>query len=137
MSKNDEQISGLLKSVEQKRASLGTKPRASWRTNGILKLEDGKHVNINTVTTLDGCVEAVAYLLKEQSFVKQASELLGVAYTNTALDEYVADFKLRAQMIQWDGEKRKLEALEGKLKDLRSEDAKTADALTALAAELG
>jgi len=137
MSKNDDQISSLLKSVETKRAALGTKPRAAWKTNGLLKFEDGSHVNINTVNTIEKCVEAIAFLLKEQSFVKQASELLGVAYSNPTFDDYIADFKLRAQMIQWDGEKRKLEVLEGKLKDLRSEDAKTADALSSLAAELG
>lgn len=133
MAKNDKKIKDLLKSIESKKAKLGTKPRAAWRTNGILKYERPMYLNINTVNTTDKCVEALAYLLRERSFLKEAAELLGVK-TNveevSVTDDYIADFKLRASIVLWDGENHKLDLLEQKLKDLRSEDSKTEEALS-------
>ena len=129
MAKNDKKISDLLSAIQLKKSALGVKPKASWKTNGILKLDKDNHININTVNLIETCVNTVALLLAEKSFRKEASELLGVAYSDPN-EDYVNDFKLRAAMITWDMEKRKLDALESQLKDLRSEDAKTADALS-------
>ncbi len=47
------------------------------------------------------------------------------------------DLKVRVQMIQWDAEKKKLTAMENHLKALRSEDAKTEDALEDITKTLG
>ena len=136
MSNNDAKIKTLLSTIETKRANLGTKPKAVWKTNGVLKFNDGTHMNINAVTHTDRCVEAVAYLLGQQSFVKEAQKLLGVEYESLAIDDYLQDFKLRASILKWESEKRKLEVLENKLKDLRSEDAKTSDAISDIISEL-
>ena len=137
MSNNDAKIKTLLATIEAKRSNLGTKPKAVWRTNGILKFNDGTLANINALTHTDKCVEAVAFLLKEQSFRKEAAKLLEVEYTDQSIDDYVQDFKLRVAILKWETEKRKLEALESKLKDLRSEDAKTSDAISEIMSDLG
>lgn len=137
MGKNDEQISTLLKSIETKKAAIGVKPRGAWKTNAIFKYDEKNHLNLNTINQIDVCVEAVAFLLQKQTFRKQAADLLGVKLDDPTNEDYLHDFKLRASMIAWENEKRKLDALEQKLKDLRSEDAKTADAISDIMEELG
>jgi len=68
-------------------------------------------------------------------------EILGVPFipvtwNGDSLEDWFHDLKLRASMITWDLEKKKLNTLETKLSDLRSEDAKTEDALTGIMQEL-
>lgn len=131
MAKNDDKVKELLAVIEAKKKTIGAKPKSAWRTNGILKFDSGEHVNINVVNQTEKCVEAVAYLLMKQSFLKQAADMLGVKHqADSSLEDYVHDFKLRTSMVTWDIEKKKLDLLESKLKDLRSEDAKTEDALS-------
>jgi hypothetical protein len=135
MSNNDKKINDLLVVINEKKKTIGVKPRAAWKTNGILKYDNGTHVNINTVTTMAACIDAVAFLLRGQAFYKEAAKLLAVPHSDE-MELYLEDFKLRASIIKWDEEKKKLDALERKLKDLRSEDAKTADALSDIMLEL-
>ena len=125
---NDSKIKNLLSAIEGKKKSMGTKPKPIWKTNGVLE-----NTNINTINTTEKCVVLAARLLKEQQMTRQACEFLGVKVEDSARAEYLndalEDLKLRVQIVQWDAEKKKLQALENQLKDLRSEDLKTADAL--------
>jgi len=131
---NDKKIKELLAQTDKKRTELGTKPKAVWKTNGVLR---GK--NINTINDISVCVsEAATYLLDRDS-IKNACEFLGVEQNKSdisQLNDALDDLKLRVQMIVWDGEKKKLQAMEAKLKDLRSHDAKTDDALADIEASL-
>jgi hypothetical protein len=141
MSTNDNKIKELLKVIESKKEILGTKPRAAWKTNGILKRVNQPHVNINTVNELDSCVDLVAELLQSKFHREESSKVLGVPFipvtwNGDSLEDWFHDLKLRASMITWDLEKKKLNTLETKLSDLRSEDAKTEDALTGIMQEL-
>ena len=137
---NDKKIKDLLSAIESKKKELGTKPRLQLKTNGLIDV-GGERVNINTVTGTDKCVVLAGRLLIEKAYAEKACEFLGVptkgserlSYLTNALE----DVKGRAQMILWEGEKKKLQAMEAKLKDLRSEDAKTQDALADIAAALG
>lgn len=132
MSKNDDKIKALLTDINAKKEALGVKPRANWKTNGIIKSLDSD-TNINTINTTDKCVLLAARFLLEKSCYVEACKFLDlpdkdsehVSYTNDVL----SDIKLRSQMIAWDIKKKQLEFMEKKLKDLRSEDAKTEDAL--------
>jgi hypothetical protein len=128
MSKNDDKIKEVLSQIEKKQKEIGTKPRAAWKSNGIIKVADG-HININTINNLDLCVHAAAEILQQLSHRKEAAQLLGVPESSAAQDDYLDDLKLRASMIKYDVENKKLNAMEEKLKALRSEDAKTADAI--------
>lgn len=133
---NDKKIKDLLSAVEAKRKQLGTKPKAHWKTNGVLE-----GTNINTLNSTDKCVILAAQLLQEQSFTTEACKLLGVKAQSskraTYLKDAIDDLKLRVEIVQWEAEKKKLQAMEAQLKDLRSSDAKTEDALADIAASLG
>lgn len=142
MSANDTQIKTLLGAIEEKRKKLGTKPRMVLKTNGIFKVGDGYvTLNINTVNTITSCIDMVAIIVKDQSAYTEAAKLLDVKYEEPkyngyTADDWIDDFKLKASIITWMAEDKKIKALESKLKDLRSEDLKTADALGDIAKDL-
>lgn len=133
-SANDAKIKALLDSIEQKKGQLGTKPRAVWRTNGVIEEK-----NINTITSIDVCVGLAASLIGKKDAVEKACEFLGVALNDSGngVDDALVDLKLRVQMLQWDMEKKKLGVLEKQLKDLRSEDLKTEDAIADITKAIG
>lgn len=129
MQNNDAQITQLLTTIETKKNQIGTKPKALLKSNGILKFDDGTHVNINTINDTERCLDIVSTLLSKQNFRKNAATLLDIPYVANNVEDYLEDFKLRTKQIVWDNENKKLALLEQKLKDLRSEDAKTSDTL--------
>ncbi len=129
MSKNDDKIKEVLSQIEKKQKEIGTKPRAAWKSNGIIKLGNEGHLNINTINTLDTCVTATALVLHQASYRTEAAKFLEVTVESDPQSDYLDDLKLRASMIKWDVENKKLAVMEDKLKALRSEDAKTADAI--------
>lgn len=139
MSTNDTKIRSLLTAIETKRNALGAKPRTVLLSNGILKDIPGHTtVNLNTLNDMDKVVSVTAEVLRRKSARNQAEEFLGVEQSSTSdLDNYLTDLKMRASIIQWQAEDKKLKAMESQLKDLRSEDAKTEDALADIAALLG
>ncbi len=143
MAKNDERIKELIKITEAKKAALGTKPKAAWKTNGIFKVAMvEKHLNLNTVNNVETLVDALAALLIYRTSIQEAEKILGLQLSERQHDGYplsdwVADFKLRISMIKYDEEKKKIEALETQLKSLISEDCKTEMALDEITKSLG
>lgn len=133
---NDAKIKALLQTIETKRDSLGIKPKATWETNGVI---NGR--NINTLTSIESCVTLASELMLQKGFYDAACNFLEVDAVSLDLvkgiDDALKDVKLRVQMIKWDNEKKKLTAAEKQLKDLRSEDLKTEDALSSLEKEFG
>ena len=134
MAKNDDKIKELLSVIETKRTALGTKPRMTLKTNGLLKMKD-KTVNINTVNSLTECIRIVADIIDVRDSFSKAAELLDIEtfelpkVNGFSAEDWIEDFKLKVKIILWAVEDKKIKALESKLKDLRSNDLKTADAL--------
>jgi hypothetical protein len=138
---NDKKIKGLLTAIESKKKGLGTKPKPQWKTNGVLKIGSESGININTINSTDKCVWLVSQLLQEMSFAKEACKFLGLPEQDSKhlelFNDALDDLKLRTQIVVWEAEKKKLQGMEAKVKDLRSTDAKTEDALADIAASLG
>lgn len=131
MSNNDQRIKDLLLAIDKKKKEMGVKPRASWKSNGLIKVGDG-HVNLNTLNTLSACCSVAACLIRETLSLKEASEFLDVECPKPN-EDYLEDLKSKVSILKWDAEKKKLDVMESKLKDLRSGDAKTADAISEIA----
>jgi hypothetical protein len=132
VSKNDDKIKQLMAKVEEKRTVLGSKPRAKWNTNAVFKYPNGDFVNLNTVGAGDfgKLVDALSYLLSTEELRAQAAEMLGVAvesftHGGYTIAEWKEDFKLRISIVNYDGRKRELAAMEKKLKGLVSEGTRT------------
>ncbi len=132
VSKNDEKIKLLMAKVEEQKGSLGTKPRARWNTNAVFKYPNGDFVNLNTVGAgdFDKLVAALSFLLTTEGLRKTAAERLGVepppfTHGGFTVAEWEEDFKLRINVVGYDGRKKKLDATTQKLKSLISEGART------------
>lgn len=137
---NDNKIKTLLTAIETKREQLGVKPKAAWKTNGVVNVS-GTPTNINTINSIDKCVKLASSILREQLSFKEACKLLEVHEKESEdfllYNDLLSDIKLKVQIIKWDEEKKKLSQMEDKLKDLRSVDLKTEDDLANIAKNLG
>lgn len=136
---NDTQIKALLKAIETKKAEMGEKPRPRWETNCVVPVNGG--VNLNTINSVDRCIELVSQLLMQKGFYDDACKFLNVPNSDSTainlINSYLADIKVRTVIIKWDAENKKLQAMERRLKDLRSEELKTEDELSELKDLLG
>ena len=142
---NDKKIKDLLAAVEKQRKDLGAKPKSNWKTNGVLQGSEvtgipvGRDTNINTIRSTEVCVALAAKLLEQKGFTKQACDFLGVKDDIRRakwIDDTLEDLKVRAEQLKWEAKKDRLKATEKQLKDLRSSDAKTEDALAGIAESL-
>ncbi len=134
MAKHDEKIKQLLNKIDSENESLGTKPKISWNTNCIFRFDDNKHFNLNTINDPGYLVRALGFLLEKESTQGEAAKRLNVKgykfdWKGYSINDWEEDFKLKAKIIAWNGKQKKLQALQKKLKDLRSEEARTGDAL--------
>lgn len=137
---NDDKIKEVLATIKAKKESMGERPKPNWKTNGIYQDADGMK-NINTITSVDTVVDILGMLLAKQSHNKKAWKALGlpdkeVVYNGFPITDWIEDFKQRAKIIAWNVDKQKLDKLEGQLSDLRSEDAKTEDAILTIEADI-
>lgn len=138
MAKHDEKIKVLLAKVEEQKNNLGTKPKASWETNGIFKYpEPSNYFNLNTVREAQPLVDALAFLLERDVMQREAAEKLGVpakqfSWNGYTLAEWEKDFKRRIDILSWEERKAKLDETKKKLGTLVSEEAKTEMELAAI-----
>jgi len=142
MSKHDDKIKQLLTKIEADKKNLGTKPKVSLNTNGLFRYDNSNHFNLNTISDPGYLVRALGFLLEKETTQMEAAKRLGIDdyvfdWKGYSLKDWEGDFKLRAANIVWNGKQKKLQALQKKLKDLRSEDAKTDDALGEIEKMLG
>jgi hypothetical protein len=128
--KNDSKIKDLLDKVAAQKAKMGAKPRATLNTNGVFKKSESDFVNINTIRSKDVIIDYVSFLLQKEEYAQKACTLLGVPFTSPSISsftvkDWIEDFKLRLDILNWEEENKKLEALKTKLVGLVSEETKT------------
>ena len=130
---NDANIKKLLQKVEDKRKLLGTKPRPNFLTNMLFRDHfEPNPINLNTLTTKKSCItvlKKLAYQALVNEVVKEWTKETDLNYGEHSIDDWKHDLLLILSRINWDIKKQELAALEAQLKALRSEDAKTEDAL--------
>ena len=137
---NDARISQYRDTSELKRKELGEKPKLAYVTNALLDL-DGTKVNLNTLSTDEECVLVVSKLLSVTDMADRANAVLGTKvmpkFGDFTAAQWIEDIKLRVRVISWEAKKKKLAAMDAQLKTLMSDDAKTANAIADIAAQLG
>jgi hypothetical protein len=142
MAKNDELIKQLMAKVAEQKTALGTKPKVSWKTNGVYKFDGRDYFNINTVSNPEQLVMALAHMLNNHKSCQEAAERLGVdiqesVYSGYKISEWEEDFKLRISILKWEEKKKNLEETEKKLAGLVSEEARTEMELEKISKSLG
>jgi hypothetical protein len=142
MAKNDEKIKTLMGVVTAKTKALGTKPKINHVTNALFGYgADQRRINLNTINDEGTFVDMLAFLLDKEAHYIQACKALDVDVTfgwgGFTVAQWTEDFKSHVDTIQWKKRSNELAQLETKLKELRSEEAQTEDALDDIAALLG
>ena len=141
MAKNDDAIKALMAKVAAQKESLGSKPKVSWKTNGIFKYNNDIHLNLNTVREPIMLVDALALLLGMSKNRVEAGKMLGVvvpdfSFNGYDISEWVEDFNTRIATITWETKKAALDATQTKLSALVSEEARTEMELEKIAKSL-
>jgi hypothetical protein len=137
---NDNKIKLLMNKVADKKSKLGSRPKVSWNTNGVYKFSGG-HVNLNVVKDVDQIIGYVSNLLQIRDYATKAAIALSIKareplYEGYLVSDWIEDFKKRIEVIEWEAEQLKIQALEKKLADLISEEAKTQMELEAIEKEI-
>jgi len=135
MSNNDAKIKEMLAAIQLEKAALGERPKFVAKSNGIV-VTDGQNINLHTHMSLDGCARCAAEIVKKTDALIRGAELLGLDPSEISLaddEDLIADLKLKAKIIKWTLRDKQIKTLEKKLKDLRSKDQKTEDALGEIA----
>ena len=127
---NDKQIESLLKKVKEQKDALGIKPKSGLTTNGLFKYGNGEHFNLNTVTDSGVFVRALALMMQQEKYQKEAAEILGVTAPEFEISgfkicDWVEDFMTRIAIVAYDNRNSVLKLTEKNLKNMMSEDAKT------------
>lgn len=134
MSTNDKTIEDYRKKIEDKRGKLGTKPKLSYESNGILILNN-KTTNINILNTSE-CRKMLAEILLLKFGEGLVDKELGTKTPNELFDDYIKDIKQKILINTWQEEKKKLTAMDKKLAELLSDKAKTENAIKDITKEL-
>jgi len=138
---NDKNIEKYCKSIETKRKQLGSRPKVNYATNALLTVDStGEKINLNTLGTIEQCVATAGMILSAVDLAERANEALGTNVVPTfgdhTADEWISDIEQRVRLLEWCETDKQLARMEAKLKALKSEDAKTADAIADIAGEL-
>ena len=135
-STNDSKIKQLLEAVAAKKEALGERPKPHWVQNGQVPAFDGSWTNINMITRMEDLLRITSGVILLRNSRKDAAEMLEVPEEEASeiaiLEGHLQDLQLKAKIIRWELKKKKLSSMEQKLLELRSEDARTADALDSI-----
>lgn len=139
---NDALIKELMQKVEEQKASLGTRERVVWNTNGLFKFDSNNHFNLNTVSDPAILAGALAFLMQKEEYFYKACNLLGIQGTKFEWESYsvrdwTSDFEVRVRQIEYDKKKKKLDDTKKKLAALVSEEARTEMELESIKESLG
>jgi len=129
MNKNDQEIKTLMDVVDQKEKALGKLKREPLTTNGIFRFNDDEFFNINTVSSNEKLIKAMAFLISREKTYAEACERLEVEakfdWYGYAVAEWEEDFKSRIAVIAWNERKKSLDSAKKKLDSLISSEGKT------------
>lgn len=137
---NDQVIEAYREKVEAKRAALGNRPSVQYTTNALFPM-DGRKLNLNTVGSIDHCIEVARDIAMQTNAQKQANEWLGtdkvLEIGGYSVEDWISDLKARMAALEWAQGKKELDAADKKLAELLSNEAKTANAISDIVGNLG
>lgn len=129
----DERIAALQEKVAQKKKALKSTEKPNWQTNCMFKWPSNETTNLHTADE-NQIATIYAYLLRRQESFKQAlAELelkLEANHNGYPIVAWLEDLKTRLNIVQLSKNKKDLAALEAKLEELMSPEAKRAKALS-------
>ena len=135
--KNDERILALREQIEVKKKTLGKQPRFSPITTCIIDY-NGERINLHTMNT----VRDIDQFLVCLNMWVMSAENLGVnpadiMMSGFSIVDWMDDLRSKREVVVYQEEAKKLNALNKQLEKLLSEDKKTELEIDAIAELLG
>jgi hypothetical protein len=135
--KNDERILALREQIEAKKKTLGKQPRFSPITTCIIDY-NGERINLHTMNT----VRDIDQFLVCLNMWVMSAENLGVnpadiMMSGFSIVDWMDDLRSKREVVVYQEEAKKLNALNKQLEKLLSEDKKTELEIDAIAELLG
>ncbi len=140
MNKLDSQVQQLINLVQKKKSQIQKAEKPNWITTCSITLDDGKRINIQTITDLCALVNILAFLMaKEQAFNSAATELgLNVPFhwQGYSVNDWKSDIQTRVSKIQIAQNRAELDEFEKRLDKLVSPERKRELELADIASKL-
>lgn len=135
--KNDERILALREQIEAKKKTLGKQPRFSPVTTCLIDY-NGERINLHTMNTTKDIDQFLVCL----NMWVMSAENLGVNPANIMMSgfsivDWMDDLRSKREVVVYQEEAKKLNALNKQLEKLLSEDKKTELEIDAIAELLG
>lgn len=123
--KNDERILTLKKQIEEKKTNLGKAPRFSPITTCLLDY-NGSRVNLHTLNSTQDIDQMLTYLnmwviSAENIYVDPAN----IMFSGFSVLDWMEDLRSKREVVIYQEESKKLDALNKQLEKLLSDDKKT------------
>lgn len=136
----DAKVEKMLATVKDRRAKVGALTKPQWTTPCSLVLPGYERLNIQVCGDTGLLATACGTLLRMKQDIEAASKELEVEiepkWQNYAIDDWIADIKLRVRVTNLKKEQAKLAALEAKLQTLMSPEQRRALELAEIENEL-
>lgn len=137
----DKVVDDLMTKVKDRRAKVGALKKSQWVTPCTLVLPGHERLNIQVCSDLGLLAMSCGILMRMKQDMEAASTELDVEiepkWQNYAIDDWVADIKLRVKVTQLKREQERLANLEDKLGKLMSPEQRRRMELADIEAELG
>jgi len=146
MAKTDKKTLELIDLVKRQKAEIARLEKPSFKTNCSFTYIEGTKsnaVNIHVETDVRKLISMAAFLLNQEENYKETAKLLGVenipdfSWDGYPVAEWIEDLKTRINKVQIGAKRKKLEALEDRLKKIISPELQAELELEAIAGELG
>ena len=123
--KNDERILTLKKQIEEKKTNLGKSPRFSPVTTCLLDY-NGSRLNLHTLNSTKDIDPMLTYfnmwvISAENIYVDPAN----IMFSGFSVLDWMADLRSKREVVVYQEESKKLDALNKQLEKLLSDDKKT------------
>lgn len=122
---SDKRVLDLRKKVEEKEKTLGTKPKADYKSN---MLYNKKQILVMSLTEIRDSIADILYKKDKQ---QEANKLLNAELPING-EQYLQDLVLRGKILLWEDGIKEVNMLKAKLDSLRSEDLRVSDELDSL-----
>ena len=143
MAKTDKKTLELIAQVKQKREEIARLDKPRYKTNCLMRHQDGSLSNLHVEADLRRLIECTAFLEAFAHAYAEAAKTLGLTdapeftWQGYTLADWLGDIKARIGKIQIQARRKQLETMEARLRKLISPEMQAELELADIEKELG
>lgn len=138
--KQDKKVLELIEQIRLKKESIEKSERPNWKTNCILDIPEVGKINLHVSNDIGDLTAAYAHILCRYEYFQKAQTELGTniafKYDGYPIEDWHSDILARINKLKISTEKNQLAALEARLNNILSSEAKAKKELDAIMEEM-